>query len=395
VPSAAVNFPAVQAVVSLVWCESHFERSGGFQMRRALQFLLVTTTAACGLAQGAAAQDPVVATYGGTTISVGGGFQLLQLPDMNFTFRTNSSGDSIGHQKNSDFDEYGGVFVAEVATPLGMWGNTPVTGVLSGFFANVDDSQTKRCSSSNNSVCTVEDIVDNPNRSDSLVYDSFTTRTHRDADYWGADLEARFGQAPLPRPDSGGYLFRFAYVGIGTGVRGIDQDNRLRLTGDGPDVNYNENLDTTYWGGFLSIGGEYNLLGYLGVGSGWGLRSLVSLRGGVYNAETDYNGRYSAESFSTTRLGLSDDEVAFIGGATLETRKQFGPRTSLSLVTDYEYFSYIPEMKYVDRDVSGTCGGTCDGTVNRTHISDDDGFEIRTTLRLNIGLGPSEIYPLK
>jgi hypothetical protein len=364
-------------------------------MRRELHFLLITTTAVFGLAQAAAAQDPVVGTYGGTTISVGGGVQTLDLPDMNFTFRTRNNGDSVGHQKNADFDEWGGAIVGEVATPLGMWGNTPVTGVFSGFFANVEDDQTKRCFSTASLNCAVQDIVDNPNQGDSFIFGNFTTRTNRDVDYWGAGAEARFGQAPLPMPDSGGYLFRFAYVGVGADVRGIDQDNRLRLVGDVPPlVNYNETLDTTYWGGFLSIGGEYNILGYLGIGSGLGLRSLVSLRGGVYNADTDYSGHYR-DGIVSTRLSLSDDEVAFIGGATLETRKQFGPRTSLSLVTDYEYYSYIPEMKYVDRDVAGTCGTVCEGTVPRTKISDDDGFEVRTTLRLNIGLGPAEVYPLK
>jgi len=46
------------------------------------------------------------------------------------------------------------------------------------------------------------------------------------------------------------------------------------------------------------------------------------------------------------------------------------------------------------------CGGPgidCAGTVNRTHISDDDASEVRTTLRLNIGLGAAPLYdePLK
>jgi hypothetical protein len=31
--------------------------------------------------------------------------------------------------------------------------------------------------------------------------------------------------------------------------------------------------------------------------------------------------------------------------------------------------------------------------VNRTHISDDDAFEVRTSLRLNIGLGAAGLYP--
>jgi hypothetical protein len=105
----------------------------------------------------------------------------------------------------------------------------------------------------------------------------------------------------------------------------------------------------------------------------------------------------------TTRLGLDDDQAAFIGAASFETRKQFGSRTSLSLVTDYEYYSFAPEMRYVNADRNGCSdfpGGPtfdCPGTVNRTHISDDDAFEVRTTLRLNIGLGSAALYaaPLK
>src|SRR5262249_57972327 len=75
----------------------------------------------------------------------------------------------------------------------------------------------------------------------------------------------------------------------GGDVRAIDQDNRLNLRGDGFSVNqikYSESLDTTYAGAYLSIGGEYNILGYLGIGGSWGLRSLISLRAGVYDATT-------------------------------------------------------------------------------------------------------------
>jgi hypothetical protein len=118
-----------------------------------------------------------------------------------------------------------------------------------------------------------------------------------------------------------------------------------------------------------------------------------------YNADADYTGRFRV-SGTTTRLGLDDDRVAFIG-AELETRKQFGPRTSLSLVSDYEWYSSAPQMKYVNADRGGCSDGAaitdCPGTVNRTHISDDDAFEVRTTLRLNIGLGSPQLYsqPLK
>src|ERR1700704_6592189 len=73
-----------------------------------------------------------------------------------------------------------------------------------------------------------------PGQLDSIGYGRFTTRTDRDVDYWGVGGEARFGKGAEPVPDSGGYLFRFAYVGVGGDVRGIDQDNKLRLRGDGP-----------------------------------------------------------------------------------------------------------------------------------------------------------------
>lgn len=335
-------------------------------------------------AQGA----PAIQVIGGTTITVGGGVQFLSLPDMNFTFKTNEDGAAVHKQTNGTLDNAGGAFSGALETPFGYWGGTPVTGVVSGFFANVDNSTRRKCISSGSLECEAENIVDNPDQLDSFGFDQFKTNTDRNVDYWGAGGEARFGRAAEPVPDSGGYLFRFAYIGIGGDVRGIDQDNRLRLTGDGFGVNelkYAETLDTTYAGAFLSLGGEYNVLGYLGIPGSWGLRSAVNLRAGIYDASTDYSGRFTPGGGDTTHLGLSNDQVAFIGAASFETRKQLGPRTSLSLVTDYEYYSYAPEMKYVDADVLP--GHTFEGNVNKTHISDSDAFEVRTTLRLNIALG--------
>lgn len=346
----------------------------------------------------ALAQEPAAVTYNATTISIGGGVQLLQLPDIRYTFFSSSrNGAALRKQKTDDFDDYGGVVSGAIETPLGYWGATPVTGVVSGFFANVSDGDRHGCVSQGTALCTAEDIVDNPNRPDSLVANTFVTNTDRDVDFWGVGAEARFGKAPAPARDEGGYLFRLGYVGIGADVRGIDQDIRLRLDIPGapvnPSVRLNETIDTTYWGGFLSVGGEYNILGYFGIGKTWGIRSLLALRAGIYNADTDYNGLFRRPG-RATRLGLSDDEVAFIGGLNFETRKQFGPRTSLSLVTDYEYFSYAPEIRYVDADLSGCGGGqvNCAGNVTRTHIDDDDAFAVRTMLRLNVGLGATPLY---
>jgi hypothetical protein len=128
----------------------------------------------------ALAQEPVTATYNATTISIGGGVQLLQLPDIRYTFLSSSiNGAALRKQKTDDFDDYGGA----VETPLGYWGATPVTGLVSGFFANVQDGDRRSCVSQGTALCTVEDIVDNPNRPDSLVSNSFVTKTDRDVDF--------------------------------------------------------------------------------------------------------------------------------------------------------------------------------------------------------------------
>ncbi|MGE5261515.1 MAG: hypothetical protein ACM3MH_11640 [Actinomycetota bacterium] len=358
--------------------------------------LLVAAVPSLAQAQGA----PAIQVIGGTTITLGGGLQQLALPDMNFTFKTDAAGAAVKRQTNGTLDNVGGAFTGSIETPFGYWGGTPVTGVASGFFANVSNNTRRKCISSQDIECEAENIIDNPNKLDSFGFSQFKTNTDRNVDYWGGGGEARFGRAAEPVPDTGGYLFRFAYFGIGGDVRGINQDNTLRLTGDGFTANslkYNESLDTTYAGAYLSLGGEYNILGYLGMGSSWGLRSAINLRAGVYDASTDYSGAFTPDGGATTRLGLSKDQVAFIGAASFETRKQLGPRTSLSLVTDYEYYSYAPQMKYVNADVLPN--RTFQGSVTKTNVEDSDAFEVRTTLRLNIALGavPAPVYnePLK
>lgn len=177
-------------------------------------------------------------------------------------------------QTNGTLDNAGGAFSGTLETPFGYWGATPVTGVVSGFFANVTNDRRRKCISSGSLECEAENIVDNPDQLDSFGFDQFKTNTDRNVDYWGAGGEARFGRSVEPVPDSGGYLFRFAYIGIGGDVRGIDQDNRLRL-------------------------------------------------------------------------------------------------------------------KYVDADVLP--GRTFEGNVNKTHISDSDAFEVRTTVRPNIALGGAPV----
>ena len=109
-------------------------------------------------AQGA----PATQVIGGTTITLGGGLQQLALPDMNFTFKTDSnSGAAVKRQTNGTLDSVGGAFTGSVEMPFGYWGAMPVTGVASGFFANVDNNTRRKCISSSSLTCDAENIIDN------------------------------------------------------------------------------------------------------------------------------------------------------------------------------------------------------------------------------------------
>jgi hypothetical protein len=351
-------------------------------MRVLIRAFAATVLAVVALNPAARAQDMTTATFNGTTIYVGGGVQFLSLPDIRFVGKGDL--DNFRRQKNSESDwlDFGGAGGAGIETALGFWGGHRVTGAIKGFWANLDDSDTTAC---RNQTCIV---VDPTGEATGFGPPVLRTKTDRDVDYWGgqAELKVGHGEPTHTRPN----LYRNDYFIVGFDARGIDQDNKLRGKFEGdPIYTYKETLDTTYIGGYVGLGGEYSLNFLTGPGGIYdrlGLRTFISARAGLYNAETDYDGRFAFQFFDfSSRISQSDDELAFIGTVSLETRKQIGMRTSLSLFTDYEYLSSVPKMRYAD------------GEDRPTRIDDEAVFASRTMLRLNIGFGPSQLYeePLK
>lgn len=341
-----------------------------------------TLLAAVALTQPAAAQDFTTATFGGTTIWAGGGVQFLSLPDIRFVGK-GSSPTSARRQRNSESDwlDFGGSAGGGIETALGYWGGFRVSGSVEGFWSNVEDHDRTACK---NQTCFVFD----PAGSGTLAFGppTLVTNTNREADYWGAQAELKFatGAPQEVKPQ----IYRNDYFIAGFDVRGIDQDNRLRGKFGNVDVyNYKETLDTTYVGGYVGFGGEYSF-GFIpgiknvgGIYDRLGLRTFINATAGLYNADTDYRGvtRFPFAGFNSS-ISKSNDELAFIGTVSLETRKQIGARTSLSLWTDYEYISSVPQMKYAN-------------TQHATRIDEDSVFATRTMLRLNIGLGSQGLYP--
>jgi len=344
---------------------------------------------AADLVEGPDGTEYVQVVESGVVIELGGGVQYLDLSDLRWTFLTNNNGEIERKLNNGDLSDYGGAASASVYIPLGqITQNIDAAAImLSAFYSQVENSKRTQCESTADLFCTVQNIEFVPNQVNDWVLPGFTTHADRDVDYWGSSAELTFGSGRAARPpEEGGFLFRFSHWGAGFDVRGIDQDNRIKLTyDDNPDneVKLSDALDTTYYGGYLSVTGEFDILSYFTSGGfGSNLRSFVTLRGGVYGTDTDYSGRFTMEDQLNpleTRLRLSDDDVAFIGGASFETRMAVGRRTSLSLRTDYEYFSHVPEMRYA-------AGGDV------TRIDDDDMLAVRTQLRVNVGLGSSQLY---
>jgi hypothetical protein len=336
------------------------------------------------LTQPAAAQDFNTATVNGTTIWVGGGVQFLSLPDINFTAKNTGVGVRRTTNSEGDWLDFGGAAGGGIETSLGIWGNSRVTGAVKGFWAEVETDERTNCSGSGPFCVVIDPAGELPTAFGSYL----ATFTDREATYWGGQAELKFGRLdPIDvKPD----VYRNDYFIVGFDVRGIDQDNKLHgIAGSGaPVFTYKETLDTTYTGGYIGIGGEYSfgfIPGIKNVGGLYdrlGLRTFASARVGLYNAETDYDGSFAYLFIpGNSRVSQSDDELAFIGSVSLETRKQIGARTSISLWTDYEYISSVPKLEYAS------------GPGSTTRLDDEALFASRTMLRLNIGLGSSNLYP--
>lgn len=339
---------------------------------------------------------------GNATVSVGGGTAILNLPDVpSFLTRVFIAPIRVETVKFSeDFDdEIGWNVNGSIEAPIGV----AKTVTLSGYWANINDEDTTSCTQTLTEFCLVFPIVDGPAPQgfSAGAGNTMLAISKREVDQWGVSLEVKqklngdfwgVTKAPPRR-----------HLALGADIRGIDQDLDVSLPasrpGAGP-ITYKEDLDTRYYGVYAAWGRDFEQLLFKGLSQRLGLQSSFRLHGGIYYADTDYEGKQVDSSTAFTpdtdsNLSLSNDDVAFIGGLTLETSKRIGQRTALTLRSVYEYYSYVPEMIYntVDPQAFPAVLGFQNGTV----INDDDAFSMRTSLRLTIGLGAREIYrePLK
>lgn len=339
------------------------------------------------------------------TFTVGGGTALLVLPDRrSIMYGVSTGGNNVTVLQSFDFnddleDETGWNVNAAVEVPLIGAGGKQKAIALSGFWASVDDDDRETCSSIGQS-CVISALVDNPAASQlvglgGVAGQGLTTKSEREIDQWGLSLETKM----YATPDVMGVTKapNRRYWALGADFRGLNQEINATVTGINGVFNatYTEDLDTTYYGAFAAYGADYTPFLFKGLWDRMGLQSSFRVQGGIYYADTDYSGAINnprAGPTATSALSLSDDDVAFIGGITLETKKQIGARTTLSLKSEYEYYSYAPTVFLNQVDVLPGGGVGAANGQNGTVISDNDAFSARTSLRLTIGLGSRDLY---
>ncbi len=314
---------------------------------------------------------------GNVTVSVGGGTALLSLPGVAYTVSLiPGTFNSASKHKNSEIDdEIGWALNGAITLPI----NPDYSFSVAGFYAAIEDSGTI--------TCPIQNTCGIPDRSDGSKRRNFGTAanitTNRDVDHWSGSIEVRRRLGPV------GLTIAGHYVALGADMRAIDQDIDISFeqpTPLGPPSAYAETLDARYYGGFVAWGGTYTPLFLSDLWSYLGLQSSFRIQGGLYHVETKYQGVFVRLANTQTTLSRSRDDIAFVGGLTLETRKKLSARTVLFLRSDYEYYSWVPDMTYDDVAIGQQ------GLSPVTRIDDDDAFSMRTSLCLTIGLGPDELF---
>lgn len=299
-------------------------------------------------------EETATIEMGDTTVTIGTGAVIFDLPKsrsmlkrvvnvlpLNILENYNVDDDfnnEIGWNINGSISTY---MDGKIVTLGGFWANISHD---SSFFCNVSDAT---------EACIITPILDDPTFSQTSANDgptTYTSASERDVDLWGISLESKMDFTPgstdeNPSPD-------MRYLAFGMDFRGIDQDLHTRFTDSTvPNylVTYDEDLDTRYYGVYAAVSGTSNMF------QQWGLETSIRLQGGVYFANTSYDGVMRqigvvANADPSSSLSLSDDRAAFIGGLTLEATKRISERTTLSFTSKFEYNSSVAYMRYNDVD---------------------------------------------
>lgn len=346
----------------------------------------------------ATAQEPA------PKLEFGIGWSNLHINDIDFVAVTDFLvTETLDHQENQDGELNGYKLTGELSGLMphrrGDWLST---WAVKGFYARYEDDQQTRCTFTASTDCVFFPLVDPdptgtiglPGGADASggFFADWHTSVSREVTHWGAALELDLSRysAPAvsvsmkdkPAPaEPAPFQWR-----AGLAVRRLDQKTSLvsedlGLTQD--PVTLNDNLDTTYYGGYVGFA-TWKPLGHA-------LRVRLSGETGLYYAEADYHGSYSAtanlgdDSPISQSISLSRSAPAFIGLLNLALERDFGWAT-LALFGEAEWISYVPKVLYNDTDLNGGVPFDITGSQNGTELGDGSALTYTVGARVSISL---------
>ena len=332
----------------------------------------------------------------GTHIELSAGYSHLELPKMQM-IRVVGGGffdTVIGKVDDNDGDVNGMRYDVRWnnVTRLGIPGRMLAANInFKGFYANYHGTDKSACDFTATVNCAFVNIVDtNPYQENNTgPFGRLRSRTKRNVDYWGIAIEA-----DLERGTMGGSLkdsypvYTPSPFKFGLGMRALQQRNELfAIDISVPDpVDYQETLNTYYWGGFVGFEKEHDI--------GRGFTLSVDTHAGLYYARSDYDGKYVAFYPAGgviilvdqgQQRQINDDSLAFIGGAKIAIDKDLG-WGKFGVFAQGEYVSYAPRVKYNDSDEAGGAPFGIIGSNRGTSLGDDDMYSYTVGARLSVPL---------
>ncbi len=332
-------------------------------------------------------------------LEISAGYSWLVMPEMHMTTVIDGDidgGDPFFDKAAFQLEEHDGRFhgfrtdvtfqdVAEHGFASGHW----MSFSFAGFYSFYDATDHSACDFTATTDCVFVNIVDFDKEAENNtgLAGRLRTTTERDVRYWGVSVAAQPGthkmgslKDAMPVKSRSPFKFGLAFKAL------QERTDLLSIDISVPDpVDYGEDLDTYYYGGFVGLDHAVAL------SPSWALR--LDAEAGLYLADTSYEGRYvgfvpiDGGKFVLEKgsLNLDDRDHAFIGSARLELQRALSWGT-LSLYGEAEYLSHVPRVLYNNDDEAGGSPFGVIGTQVGTEIASDEAYNFTTGLKLSVPL---------
>ncbi|MBN2301380.1 MAG: outer membrane beta-barrel protein [Lentisphaerae bacterium] len=260
---------------------------------------------------------------------------------------------------------------------------------IDGFYGSFSGSDRSTCAFTATTDCAFVNILDFDLNEENNTgsFGDFFTDTERNVQHWGVSLHLRPGDKIDNSLKDTTKFNTHSPLRFGFSLRGLTDETDLSSFDPlvPKPVEYDATIETYYYGAFVGIEKTVPL------NDGWSL--TLDGTGGVYYAETDYEGQYlgyvpvGANDFIVEKgaLNLENDKATFIGGVdvSLEKKLEFG---SISLFGSAEYIGYVPSVAINNNDNAGGSPFGVAGTQNGTRLNDDDAMNYSAGVKLKFNI---------